>query len=427
MRFAAFEGGPFDAACGSRGASVSTRPARILFVDHTASLGGGEIALFNLVRHLDQSRYMPIVLLCSDGPLFGKLTSAGIETHILPLAAGVVNTRKDSLGAGIFLRAGAVLTTLAYVRRLAKFIKAHDIDLVHTNSLKADVIGGIAARLARRKLIWHVRDRIDDDYLPPRAAKVFRWLSRVLPHYVIANSAATLRTLSRDRPLNGTAVPSGIELSSRMHVVHDGLAQRWAGLMGPQLPEDRPVIGLVGRISPWKGQHVFIRAAAKVLERFRDVRFQIIGAALFAERDYEQSVRDMTVELGLQDSIEFTGFCENIPERLAALDMLVHASTLGEPFGQVVIEGMAAGKPVIATNGGGIPEIVRDGDTGLLIPMDDHTAMAEAIIRLLENPELAERLAARGPDWVRQNFAIERTAQTIQGIYNSVLNNAIAR
>lgn len=402
---------------------MSAGPARILFVDHTASLGGGEIALFNLVRHLDANRYTPIVLLCSDGPLHGKLTSAGIETHILPLAANVVNTRKDTLGAGVFLRAGAVLATLAYIRRLTKFIKAHEIDLVHTNSLKADVIGGVAARLARRKLIWHVRDRIDGDYLPPKVVKVFRWLSRVLPHFVIANSGATLRTLQHDGAVKGAAVPSGIDLAARMHVVHDGLSQRWAGLMGPRSADDRPVIGLVGRISPWKGQHVFIRAAAKVLERNHNVRFQIIGAALFAERDYEQSVREMADSLGLQNSVEFTGFCENVAERMAALDVLVHASTLGEPFGQVVIEGMAAGKPVIATNGGGIPEIVRDGDTGLLIPMDDHAAMADAIIRILENPELAQRLAAKGPDWVRQNFAIERTAEMVQGIYQNVLNS----
>ncbi|HWE93422.1 MAG TPA: glycosyltransferase family 4 protein [Tepidisphaeraceae bacterium] len=406
---------------------MSAERARILFVDHTASLGGGEIALFNLVRHLDHGRYTPIVLLCSDGPLHGKLTSAGIETHVLPLAANVVNTRKDTLGAGVFLRAGAVLATLAYIRRLTKFIKAHEIDLVHTNSLKADVIGGVAARLARRKLIWHVRDRIDGDYLPPKVAKVFRWLSRMLPHYVIANSASTLLTLRHKGPINGAAVPSGIDLSTRIDVVHDGLAQRWAHLMADQLPDRHPVIGLVGRISPWKGQHVFINAAAEVRGRFHNVRFQIIGAALFAERDYEARVRDLVVSLGLQDCVEFTGFCDNVPERMAALDVLVHASTLGEPFGQVVIEGMAAGKPVIATNGGGIPEIIRDGDTGLLIPMNDHTAMANAIIYLLENPEAAHRMAERGPAWVREHFAIERTAELVQEIYQRVMHNVVAK
>src|SRR5207302_666535 len=144
-----------------------------------------------------------------------------------------------------------------------------------------------------------------------------------------------------------------------------------------------PVIGLVGRISHWKGQHIFIAAAAQVVKRFPSARFEIIGSALFGESAYEEEVRSQVKSLGLEGVVTFTGFCEEVLVRIQGLDILVHASTIGEPFGQVVVEGMVLGKPVVATNGGGVPEIVVNGETGVLVEMGDATAMAEAICGLL--------------------------------------------
>ena len=108
-------------------------PRRILFADHTAALGGGEIALLNLVRHLDRTRYVPVVLLFSDGPLRQRLRESGVETHVLPLSPSVVNARKDSLGAGTLVRLRDVLRSAAFVLRLRRQIRRLRVDLVHTN------------------------------------------------------------------------------------------------------------------------------------------------------------------------------------------------------------------------------------------------------------------------------------------------------
>lgn len=392
-------------------------------------MGGGEIALLNLVRALDPYRYYPVVVLFAEGPLAERLREAGVETHVLALDPGVLQTRKDAIGLGTVLRGMVVFRALAQAVRLARFIRQHAVDLVHANSLKADIIGCLAGRLARVPVIWHVRDRIADDYLPPIVARAFRLLSRVGPTFVIANSEATLTTLRFADKHRTAAIYSGIQLRRQLETVDEGRSQspQLMSAMPAMARGPTPLIGLVGRITRWKGQDVFLRAAAEVRRRFPQARFQIIGAPLFSEQDYEREVRELARSLGLEQAVEFTGFRSDVPELVSQLDVLVHASTTGEPFGQVVVEGMAAGKPVVATNGGGIPEIVVDGVTGLLVPMGDHRAMAAAVCHLLAEPALAAQMGQRGRERVLENFTIEHTVSRVQEVYDTLLGNSMTR
>lgn len=389
--------------------SSFAKRARIAFLDHTAVLGGGEIALLHLVQALDSTRFHVVVVLSSDGPLVEKLRAAGIETHVLPLAASVVEARKDNLDRHALTRGRDAARLVAYCFRVARFLRRRRVDVLHTNSLKADLIGGVAGRLARVPVLWHVRDRIEDDYLPPKVVRAFRLLCRVLPRAVIANSAATLSTLHLPATFNATAVHDGIPLEEESA---DGNVEYSGGA---------PVVGLVGRISAWKGQHIFIEAAALVQKEFPDARFQIIGSALFGEENYEREVREQALATDLGENLEWLGFREGVPELMRALDILVHASTVGEPFGQVVIEGMAQSKPVVATRGGGVPEIVEDGVTGVLVPMGDAAAMAHAVIELLHAPARAREMGEAGKRRVHDFFSIERTARQVENVYASLL------
>lgn len=383
----------------------SAAPRRVLFIDHTAILGGGEIALLNLVRCLDQSKYHPIVLLFSDGSLREKLEQERIETHLLPLAGEVVDTRKDSLGGSSLLKVSAAFAILSHVWKVARFIAKHRIDLVHTNSLKSDLIGGLAARLAGRPVIWHVRDRIDGDYLPPKVAAVFRALCRIIPTRLVSNSAATLATV----------MPS--DAPSYAKVVHDGTELPDVQPAAPFQNPKTPVIGMIGRITRWKGQHVFLHACAEVHKQFPLARFRIIGAAMFQEMEYDREVRELARSLNLEDVVEFTGFRTDIPRQVASLDVLVHASITGEPFGQVVIEGMAASRPVVATAGGGVPEIIEDGISGLLAPMNDAPALAAAMMKLLSDPEFARKIGKGGRARVDSHFTIQQTARRMEQVF----------
>jgi len=424
------------------------RPRRtILYLNHTAKMGGGEIALLNLVTALHKGYYRPVVVLAAEGPLVGKLRSAGIETRVLPLAASVLETRKDSLGLKSLLRIGQAGACIGYAFQLARLARKLRADLIHTNSLKADLYGGLAGRLAWIPVVWHVRDSIDGHYLPAPVAAAFRGLSRVLPTAVVANSESTLRTMRPVRgqitatvysdlaarppatALDAASPPASGGADMRRHVIHDGYdPERFDATPAAPAPADATLparetatVALVGRIADWKGQHVFIEAAALVRGRFPQARFQIIGAPLFGEYEYERSLHQMVCDLGLEDHVNFLGFREDVPALLAQADIVVHASTLGEPFGQVVIEGMAAGKPVIATDGGALPEIVIPGVTGLLMPMGDAPAMAEAMAALLSDPARAAAMGAAGCLRAQERFTISQTVRKLEGIYEYLL------
>jgi glycosyltransferase involved in cell wall biosynthesis len=398
----------------------SSSPIRVLFFDHTAAQSGAEIAMLNLVRNLDCRKVTPVVVFGADGPVAEQMRPFA-ETHVLPLPIAVGSAKKDSLSIASLFQVRATLGGVAYIWKLAQFIRRNDIDLVHTKSLKADLIGGIAARLSRCPVIWHVRDRIDDDYLPRAVARTMRLLSRWVPQFVIANSGATLRSLD-SAPLDNS-VASSSNHRGQSTVVHDGTP--WPFPATRSAARDGLFrIGLIGRISPWKGQHIFLRAAAQVHQKFPNARFFIVGGALFGEAEYERKVRTLTESLGISSVVTFTGFRKDVQNAIADMDLIVHASVTGEPFGQVIIEGMAAGKPVIATDGGGVPEIVEDGKTGMLIPMGDVQAMAEAISRLLKDTTLAEDMGSRGQERVRNHFTIEHKARKVESVYQSMFSRS---
>lgn len=388
-------------------------PRRVLLFDHTAQLGGGELALLDLVRFVDRSRVRPIVLLGSDGPLADRLHGIA-DVHILEISSEVLHARKDSLGTSSLLKLKTTIDCLAYVLRLIEFIYTHDVELIHTNSLKADILGGIAGKITQTPVVWHIRDRITEDYLPRPAVWAMRKLCKSIPDFIIGNSAATIETLDLKGACPTMAVGSGVDIRLYEQAeMSDTLASRYE--------KRKARVGLIGRICPWKGQHIFLRAAAEVLQRFPETQFQIIGAALFKEQQYELEMHELARSLGIEQAVEFTGFRNDVPSLIRELDLIVHASTTGEPFGQVIVQGMAAGKPVVATNGGGVPEIVVNGTTGLLVPMNDSPALGAAICELLADPEMAGAMGKAGRTRVLEHFTIEQSARKVEAVYADVL------
>jgi glycosyltransferase involved in cell wall biosynthesis len=391
-------------------------PIRVLYLDHTAKLSGGEIALLRLLQALDRAKVEPIVLLGEDGPLVPKMREAGIETHVVELDPDVREIRKGTLSAAGIRHLLRLPRLLNYSRRVARFASDREADLIHTNSLKSDIYGVLAARMARVPVVWHVHDILSPPYLPNAAAVVFRNLAGRLPDHVIVNSHSTLESLRRDRVQSTTVVYNGVE----MNLPTRGKAR---GRGADEVSGRGPVVGIVGRIAPWKGQDVFLQAAEIVLKRGYPARFWIIGSALFGEAEFEQKLRQMAEGPDLQDSVSFLGFREDIQDVLQQIDILVHASTVPEPFGQVIIEGMAAGLPVIASDAGGPQEIITHGLNGFLTPPGDAKALAEAIIELLENQERAAAIAEAGRDHVAQHFSVRASAEKVERIYRDIITN----
>jgi len=388
---------------------MSATPIRVLYLDHTAQLSGGELALARLLGALDRRRVEPVVVLAQDGPLCELLERHSIETEVIPLGERLRTVRKDSLGiAGLARQAGSLFALFGYARKISRFARQRGAQLIYTNSLKSDLYGALAARLAGLPVIWHVRDRIERGYLPGTAVCLIRLLAGRVPACVVANSASTLATLRLRGERRTAVIASGL---TREHIERCAAHRR---------KNPVPRIGIVGRLAPWKGQDVFLQAAAQITRSGVAARFVIAGSALFGEADFERELRELTVRLGLVDQVEFLGFSD-VPAVLGSLDVLVHASRIPEPFGQVIVEGLAAGLPVVATDGGGAREIIDSGQTGLLIPMGDARALADALAQLLARPELARRLAAAGHRHVLQNFTIERSARQSEALYEELV------
>jgi glycosyltransferase involved in cell wall biosynthesis len=386
-------------------AGISDRPLRVVFIDHIARLSGGEIALLRLLPAL-APHVNAHVILGESGPLEGRLSELRIESEVIPLAERVRDLRKGTLRPG-GLDPRALLPVPAYVARLRRRIKQLDADLVHTNSLKAALYGGVAARLARVPVVWHIRDRISEDYLPPSAVRLVRTAARYVPTAIVANSQATLDTIP-ERPassvLYNPVVPDVVALRP-----HEGRAR-----VGTEL-----TVGIVGRLAPWKGQDVFLDAFALAF-RGSAVRGRVIGSALFGEDEYAAHLKDRARHLGIEEQVEFRGFREDVWEELAQLDVVVHASVLPEPFGQVVLEAMAARRPVIATARGGPSELITDGVDGLLTRERDAEALAAALRRLRDDPPLRQRLADAAFERARE-FTPERAAEQLLEVYGAIM------
>jgi glycosyltransferase involved in cell wall biosynthesis len=354
----------------------TTRKLRVVYLDHVAQLSGGELALVRLTTALTDVEAH--VILAEDGPLVDRLLQTGTSVEVLPMRERTRHLKKDTVRPGL-LPPRVICDTLSYALRIAWRLRRLRPDVVHTNSLKAGIYGSIAARLTGTPLVWHVRDRIEADYLPVTAVRLIRSLTRRLPDVVVCNSEATKRSLA---PRKRALVISTADLVSPIPKPLDAVSQ------GPL------VVGIVGRLAPWKGQDVFLRAFAWAFPK-GSARAVIVGAPLFGQEEaaYAESLKRLAEELRIDSRVEFRGHREDIARELHAMDVLVHASTIPEPFGQVVIEGMSAELPVVASDGGGPEEIITDGVDGLIYPRGDVASLARILLRLDAEPELRAELA----------------------------------
>ncbi|WP_025333458.1 glycosyltransferase family 4 protein [Paenibacillus sabinae] len=374
---------------------------RVAYIDHTARWSGGEVALFNILTHIGE-QVDPLVILAEEGALADRLRDRGIDVRIVPMDESVRSRGRNTVNLGA---PAAAMKLLAYGRKIAPLLKKERVACVHTNSLKSALYGTVAAKMAGVPLIWHIRDHIGAPYLKPVVAKAIRLLSRLLPNGVIANSKSTLSALELPK-------------SKKTLVVYSAFAKAIGGVAGRGDQKDFNVL-LVGRLAEWKGQHILLDAAKKLQGNGR-IKFWLAGDALFGEDEYKKKLL-ATIEREGLDNVSLLGHVEDIQGLMQQADLLVHTSITPEPFGQVIVEGMAAGLPVIASNEGGPVEIVVPGETGLLIQPGDPAILAESINWMLEHPEERERMAEAGIKRVKEHFVIENTVKEIVAYYKGLV------
>lgn len=383
---------------------------KILYVQGTSEVGGSDIALYRLVAHLSPLRFQAIVALPRDGPLRSKLETAGARVIIVPM-------KQLSPVRSLAYQIGYLLGFWPSVSRLVQLIRHEQVGLVHTNSMFC-FYGAVAAWIAQVPHVWHIRELIER----PRVLRavltrlVLMLSTRVVP---MTEAVAAMFGPRGQRSLKIQPIPDGIDLTE-FHPSVRGDRIR----CDLRLEDHTSLVGFVARLDPWKGVDVFVRAAAAVARSRSHVHFIVCGGELPGYEAHAASARALAEALGLFDRIHFTGWTyrlDDIPEVMAALDIFVHTSIKPEPFGLVLVEAMATCKPVVAADGGGVPEVVARGETGLLVGPGDWQAVANSILELLDDPTARQRMGQAGRRRVEQLFDVRIYAENIQALYSEIL------
>jgi glycosyltransferase involved in cell wall biosynthesis len=212
-----------------------------------------------------------------------------------------------------------------------------------------------------------------------------------------------------------TVIYDGIDLDA-FRPSRDGAAVRRE--LG--IPPGVPLVGIVGHIQAWKGQDVVLRALRLVRDTVPDVHCLVVGGVHRRGSEYARDLHRFVEEHGLTSHVIFTGPRDDVPDLMTAMDVVIHASVVAEPFGRVVLEGMAAARAVIATDMGGVPEILKDGVTGKLVPPDDPQSLAVAIVGLLADADQRRRLGENGRAEVEQRFSMQRHVRSVTDVYASL-------
>ncbi len=378
-------------------AGAGARPVRVVHViDHLGS-GGAQRQLVELVRRLPRDRWDPVVISLSTERtgLVEELTQAGICVHLVP-QHGTVD-----------LACLWALTRLLGVLRPA---------IVHTWLFTADTYGRIGARLAGvRHTICAIRNTIDD--FPERYRVVNRWLTR-WTDYVTVNAEAIRANLTEAAGVPARKIRTiynGIDLSEFPPAHANGLdPTSWP------VPPSGKIVAMVARLAPQKDHRTFLEATARIAPAVPDAHFVLIGDGAM-RTDIERRIQ----ELRLGGRVHLLGERGDVKRLLAHIAVCVLA-THYEGCSNVIMEAMAAGRPVVATDVGGNAELVVHGQTGLLVPDRDVRALADAMVALLTDPERAQAMGREGRHRIEQRFSLERMVQETTTLYAQVLTPSAA-
>lgn len=388
----------------------------ILHICYPVKLYGAEQSLLLLVEGLARKGYCSVVVVPHSGPLVERLEALNVPVVYVPLRPWLTNYH-----TGI-KRKLYNLYHLPFLFRatvtLVKIIRHYQVDLVHTvNSVVFD--GALAAAVAGVPHVWHIREALDPSGFLKFSFgfKLARTLIKLFSRRVIVISNAIgrfyLNTSSDANKIR--VVYNAIDLS----LYDDDPNPRDIRQM-LKIPATAKVVGLVGQMRPWKRHEDFLRAGVIVKQSVSDVFFLVVGGDFDASEEYAQKIRMLSSDLGLAEQIAWLGFYDRIGQVFKAMDLFVLPSET-EAFGRVIIEAMALSKPVVATTVGGIPEIVVDSVTGLLVPPRSPEKLAEAIIKILKDPLLAAAMGQAGRQRVEQNFTVEKYIDNVIAVYQELL------
>jgi glycosyltransferase involved in cell wall biosynthesis len=363
-----------------------------LVVQSTTEVGGAETVLLNLFGASEELRRRSLIVTLGfgGGDLPARLRALGAEVVELPKAR--------------FRHPWKVVHTFTSLRAIAL---ASGARAVIGNGGHPQVVAGVVARLARAKAVFIAHMIYPHPIWKNDPLDVLALAGPL--DLALAVSQAAQSTLSKLRPAvrnrllyNGTPLRDVAPADARAARTELGAS------------DTDVLIGVFGRLQRWKGQDVFVKAAGEVARARPNVKFAIVGGSVFGlEPEYLEDLKKQTSIEGLTDRLIFTGFRTDVPQLMAACDVVCHTSRVKEPFGLVIVEAMAVGRPVIATAGGGPSEIIASESDGVLVPPDDPVALGRAMLALVDDPQRRQAIGARGRELVRTRFSIDVMASEL--------------
>ena len=395
-------------------AATSERRAarRVLYVEgnEDGTIGGSYLSLLFLVSGLDRTRFDPLVVFTRENSLIPRFNERNVRTLVRPPARPV--RWRGPAGRLLGKAVNFVKTAVWEPWRIAALLRQERVALVHlNNTVRRNHPWMIAAWLARVPCISHERG-INDR---------FSWTDRVLVRRlraVICISKAVednfgIRGLTG---VNLLTIHNGLD-AAEMRVTRDAKDLRAELGVSPTAR----MIGLVGNFKQWKGQELVVQAMDKLRDEFPDLVCLLIGATSEDEPDYGRRVEELIDRRGLKNRVLMTGFRSDVADCVSLLDIQVHASLAPEPFGRVLLEGMALSKPLVASNAGGVPEIVIDGTTGLLFEPKNVDALAGCLRQLLTDPARARMFGEAGRRRLETDFSVTSNVTRTQELYSTLL------
>ena len=361
---------------------------KILILRSSAGVFGAERVVLELCKGLMDSPYQPIV---------GVLTNQDKRSIHLYEAARLENLPAEVFEAGGAFDRGAIL-------QIREYIEANEVSIINCHGYKANVYAAGAAAFAKKILIATIHPWTETEY--SWRAKFYTWLDKLVLRMFderIAVSDNVLKMLKSQMPAaRHTLIPNGIDTSRFLNI---GAKSRQQMRRLPNIPEDCFLIGTIGRFAPEKGYELFLEAAKQVREMMPNTRFVIVG-----DGELRETLVEKAAQFNLLEVLTFTGVRTDIPELLSAMDIYV-LSSFSEGLPMVVLEAMATGKAVVATSVGDIPKLIQHNKTGVLVPPHSASALATALVNLLSQSELIQRLGIAAQRFVCENYDFKKMTQ----------------
>ncbi len=385
----------------------------ILFIHQSADLYGSDKTLLVLVKAFKQSGLNPIVVLPESGPLHTALTEYGIEVWTMPV---VKISRKMFALKNLIRLPFQIFSSLRKLNKIAK-----SVDLVYSNTL-AVLLGFLFAKLKNKKHIWHIHEIIEH---PPLVTGIFKKLIHSATNTaVIFNSNATKTFWEgqlKSNAIHSFCVWNGLDKPSTSSTPA-AIQQLRANYFRAE--EEDIVLALVGRINRLKGHQLLLAAFEDLIQQYNNIKLVFVGSPPPNQEEYQSDLIEKINAKGLNGKVCILPFHQNIWEIWESIDIAVVPSTEPESFGLVAIEAMLCKKPVIASDFGGLMEIVVDGETGLLFEPSSQAALKYALQNLIENRQLSREFGVNGYNRAIKIFTLKEYTQKIKSICEQILKNA---